>query len=192
MHSALRHFHRNRTFPVCKHPMELRRRKFLTERYFRKIDLLQYRPGFFHRGTLSKNPGNQFELGNIVFIRFNFPVIRVSHKVQTGNSQSLFIHCIIIQWIIVCNMSHTDHCIVILHHSHTAKRKRIIPRRYCHLISIGKLIIHRTAKIQIFCLISCCCTHFVTSSYYPIICQAHCEHTVSFTILSMSLSFHTF
>ena len=41
--------------------------------------------------------------------------------------------------------------------------KCIIPWQDCHFIPIGKFIIQGTSKIKICCLISCCCTHLLSS-----------------------------
>ena len=89
--------------------------------------------------------------------------MRVADEIQPGDAQSLFVHCVVIQRIVIRDMRHADEGKMPLHYAHVAKFKPEISRRDGDRFAVGKLVVERAAEIKIFCFISCCCTHNFSS-----------------------------
>ena len=159
MKSVCHGFHSDRFISICNDPVKLCAGKHFTEWSFYKIDIGKKCSGFFHCGTFSKDPGNKFKLGYVLFSFFHFVICCISHEIQPCHSKAFFIDPIIIKWIISCHMSHADNSIMTGKCSHMAKLKYIIPRCNGDLIAIGKFIVQCSSEIKIFCFVSCCCTH---------------------------------
>ena len=139
--------------------VELGQGKALTERRIDQIDLFQKTEGLFYRSALSQDPGNKFKLGHIILSVRLFPIVGISNEIKPRHSQALFIYSLIIERIIVGHMGHADHGIVGFHGPLKTEAEGIVPWSDGHLVAKGKFIIQGPAKIKIFCLIGCCCTH---------------------------------
>ena len=152
-------FHGYGLILVSKDPVELGQWKALTERRIDQIDLFQKTEGLLYRSTLSQDPGNKFKLGHIILSVRLFPIVGISNEIKASHSQAFFIYGLIIERIIVSHMGHADHGIVGFHGPLKTEAEGIVPWSDGHLVAKGKFIIQGPAKIKIFCLIGCCCTH---------------------------------
>ena len=74
----------------------------------------EFLTGFFQSSALAENPWDKFELSYVFFIRDRIGICGISDKVQSGHAESLFIDRVVVKWIAVGNMSHTDDCIVLI------------------------------------------------------------------------------
>ena len=161
MKSVCHGFHYDGFFPVRDHPVELGNRIFFIEWRIRDLDFCKQRTHLFHSCALSQQPQRQFKLRNIFFcsIGYGFSVHSVSHKVQTGHAEPFFIYRIVIKRIVIRNMCHADHGIMMLHLTKETEMERIIPGCDCNLLPVRKFVIQIPSKIKVFCFIDCCCTH---------------------------------
>ena len=159
MEPILHRFHHNTAIFIRNDPVKLCRRKLITEWDSCQIHFLKCCFCFFHGRTSRKDPWDKLILGYILFFFCFLCITCIPHKIQASHTKTFFIGCIIVKRISARHMCHTDHCIMLLHHTGIMKVNGIVPRHHGNLFSIRKFIIQSTSHIEIFCLIGCCCTH---------------------------------
>ena len=162
MQTIRRGFYSNRLIFIRNDPMKLSQRKLWAERSIYNIDSIQQFMYLFHGSTLPQNPWNQLKLCHIFFAILHFGINRISNKVKTCDPYPFLIDSIVIQRIICCYMCHSNNPIMGVHLACMTKTKRIITGCHRNLIAVRKFIIQCSSKIEIFCFISCSCTHNIT------------------------------
>ena len=150
---------------IGQQPVQLRGGKLRAKGRADQLEPRQPVAGLRHAGALPQKIGDQLKLRH-VFAAWNYIGIGgVAHKIQPRHAQTLFIHRIVIQRIILRHMRHADYGIGMIQPSGMAKRKGIAARGDRHLVAIGKLIIQRSAKVKVAGLIGCRCAHALSSSF---------------------------
>ena len=99
---------------VCEDPVKLGAGEVFAELSAGQIHTGEFLAGFFQSSTLAEDPWDEFKLGYVFFIRDRIGISSISDKIQSGHAESLFIDCVIVKWIAIGNMSHTDDCIVFI------------------------------------------------------------------------------
>ena len=99
---------------ICENPVELSTGEVFAELCVGQIHAGEFSTGFFQSSALAENPWDKFELSYVFFIRDRIGICGISDKVQSGHAESLFIDRVVVKWIAVGNMSHTDDCIVLI------------------------------------------------------------------------------
>ena len=97
---------------VCENPVKLGAREVFAELSVGQVHAGEFLTGFFQSSALAENPWDEFELGYVFFIRDRIGICGISDKVQSGHAESLFIDRVVVKWIAIGNMSHTNDCIV--------------------------------------------------------------------------------
>lgn len=97
---------------ICENPVELSTGEVFAELCVGQIHAGEFSTGFFQSSALAENPWDKFELSYVFFIRDRIGICGISDKVQSGHAESFFIDRVVVKWIAVGNMSHTDDCIV--------------------------------------------------------------------------------
>lgn len=152
-------FHRDAALLIRNDPVQGRRRKAAAESGVRQVDAFQQAFCLGDISALGKNPGDEFEAGNVVLSGAGLAVPGVAHKIQTGHGKALFVHGIEVQGIVIQHMGHANHGIMMRQRAPVPKRKRKVPGRDGHFLGIGNIIIQRPAKIKVLGLIGNCRAH---------------------------------
>ena len=161
---SIRHaLHCDSTISVRNDPVELRCRKLLGKRCSCQVHPIQCHPCLTYTGTASEYPWNKLILGYIVpvFTLISFLIRGISNEIQACHSKSLLIYSIIVERIATRHMCHSYHGIMAVLPAHISEFKRVISRSHGDLIAVREFIIQRSSKIEILCLICCCCTHIL-------------------------------
>ena len=176
MKSVSCRFHSDRSGSVRNDPVKLGYRKLFTERRIYQIHMRKKFSGFSKRSTCTENPWYKLELGDVVAVFSRFCINCISYKIKSCHPKTFFINTVIVQRIIARHMSHTDDGIMRNRIRCMTELEMIIPGSDNNLVSIRKFIVKSSAKIKIFCLISCCSTHnqppftysfFIVTVQYP-------------------------
>ena len=114
MEAVLHGFDNEAAGSICEDPVKLGAREAFAELSVGQVHAGEFLTGFFQSSALAENPWDEFELGYVFFIRDRIGICGISDKVQSGHAESLFIDCVIVKWIAIGNMSHTDDCIVFI------------------------------------------------------------------------------
>ena len=80
---------------VVNHPMEFRGRKLVAIRSVAEVNLGKQGFSFGDGGTLTKNPGKKFKLGDIVFAVDVVIIDSVTNKVEAGHAETFFVDSVI-------------------------------------------------------------------------------------------------
>ena len=163
MQTVVRGFHGDTAGLVGNQPMQLGEGQGRVKRLIEQIHSFEQRTRLSKRCALSKQPGNQLKLRDIVMILRGGLIDRVADEIQPRDAQTLFVDGVVIERIVVLNIRHADDSVVCAHFTHLSERKRVIARRDGHFISIGKLIIQIAPKVKIAGTKRCSCTHEKTS-----------------------------
>ena len=134
-------FDNDRAGGIGDDPVELRSRKLRAERSGRKDHAGKCGPCFCQSGTGSENPGNEFKLCDIGFSIRRGGISGISDKVQSCHAKALLIDRVVVERILIRNVSHAENGIVLLKRREMAEGKGEIPWCDDKLFTIGKLVI---------------------------------------------------
>ena len=141
MKSVCHGFDNDRTGGIGDDPVELRSRKLRAERSGRKDHAGKCGSCFFQGSTGSENPWNEFKLRDIGLSIRGGGISSISDKVQSGHAKALLIDRVVVERILIRNVSHAENGIVLLKRREMAEGKGEIPWCDDKLFAIGKLVI---------------------------------------------------
>lgn len=152
-------------FAVAQYPVEFGRRKLGAEGRVDEVHFCDESFCFGDGGTLSEQPRDEFELGDIVASRFDFMENGVASEEEASHAEAFFVDGVVEQRIVVAVRIRRDE-----RNSHDS-----IMRMKCALmaevereiawgdrdgLAIRKFIVEIATKIMIFGSICRSCTHF--------------------------------
>ena len=133
---------------VRKQPVELRGGKGGGKRHAGEIRLPEQHARLGNEGALREHPRDEFKLRDVALAAARRGVCGVADKVQPRHAETFFVHRVVVERIAVGHMRLA-----------AAKGEREAPGRHDDLVTVGKLIVKRPAKIESVGFICRGCAH---------------------------------
>lgn len=158
-------------FTVANHPVEFGGGKLVIKIKITKVHLGEESFNFGDGSTLTEDPGNEFELSDIILAVDMFIVDSVADEVEAGDAETLFVDGVVEEGVIFGlvagteigwnfgDVSDADHGIMCILDTGFTVMKREVTGNNDSGFTIGEFVIEIATKIGVFGFVSSSCAH---------------------------------
>lgn len=160
-------------FAIVDNPVKLGSGELVREGKVAEVHLVEEGASFGDGSTLAKNPGDEFELSDIVFAVDVVEVNGVADEVKAGDAETFFVGGVVEERVVGRlvgvlgvgrvrdDVSDADHGVVRIEVAGFAEVERVITRKDDGALAVRKFVVEVTAEIGVFGFIGGCGTHAV-------------------------------
>ncbi len=148
---------------VSDDPVKLSNGELVGEVDIAEIELREEGFGFGEVGALAKNPRNELELRNVVFVIGVRIINGVADEIETGDAETFLVDGIVEEGVAVGDVSDADHSVMGIQSASFTESKREIARDNYGFFAVRKFVVEVATEVIVF--ISGGCTHGLVSLF---------------------------